>query len=378
MDQKILSTRLTRRDAMRLLGAGAAGLAAACRGQVEPGSSPLSNPAADMTAQPSASPDSTIIRTILRDVTPDELGDGAILMHEHLSASQPYPYEPPRAREIPPHFTVDVELVTEEVRIAGTEGVSCIVDGGHDDMGRSLDALRAIANGSGVHIVASGGFYTQRTHPPDIAAKTVEQITDELVEETRAEGYGAYGEIGTSAEMTPDERKVLTAVARAHGRTGLPIFTHNAYVGNLARTPIPPENALRQLDLLEAEGVDLTHLVIGHLCCLDQPSAEVAIAVAERGAFVGFDRVNWDSMLEDEKRVAMVLKLVEAGHADKLVLASVFYRPNELKSNGGPGYAKTVTMFVPMLLEAGLDEETVRQFTTSNPRRWLAFQPRRV
>jgi predicted metal-dependent phosphotriesterase family hydrolase len=39
-------------------------------------------------------------------------------------------------------------------------------------------------------------------------------------------------------------------------------------------------------------------------------------------------------------------------------------------------YAKTVTVFAPMLLEAGLDEQTVRQFTTSNPRRWLAFQPR--
>ena len=359
MRQKILSTRLTRRDAMRLLGAGAAGLAAACRGQVEP-----------------ASPDSTIIRTILRDVTPDELGDGAILMHEHLSVSTPYPYETPPADEVPPHFTVDVALITDEVRIAGSEGVSCIVDGGHDDMGRSLDALRTIAKGSGVHIVASGGFDTQRAYPPDIAAKTVEQITDELVEETRAEGYGAYGEIGTSGEMTPDERKVLTAVARAHVRTGLPIFTHNAYSGNLEQTPVPPEAALRQLDLLEAEGVDLTHLVIGHLCCLDQPSAEVAIAVAERGGFVGFDRVNWDPMLEDEKRVAMVLKLVEAGHADKLVLASDFYRPTELTSNGGPGFAKTVTVFAPMLLEAGLDEETVRQFTTSNPRRWLAFQPR--
>ncbi len=367
--------QLSRRDAMRLLGAGATGLVAACGGDTRP--EPTASVSAGETAAPpaTATVDGSIIRTILRDVTPDELGEGAVLMHEHLSATSPYPFEPPSPREVAPHFTGDVELITNEVRIAGTEGVACIVDGGHADMGRNLDALRTIAQAAGVHIVASGGFYTERAYPPDIAAKTVEQIADELVAETEAERFGAYGEIGTSGEMTIDERKVLTAVARAHRRTGVPIFTHNAYVGKLARSPVPAEAALRQLDLFEEEGVDLGHLVIGHLCCLDQPAGEVALEVARRGAFVGFDRVNWDAMLEDEKRVAMVMTLVEAGHADKLVLASDFYRRTELKAEGGPGYAKTVTEFAPMLREAGLDANTVQGFIADNPRRWLAYTP---
>ena len=366
--------QLSRRDAMRLLGAGTAGFVAACGGEA------TSDPAAPASAGETAVPpptaaDQPIIRTILRDVAPDELGDGAILMHEHLSATRPYPFGPPPRREVPPHFTGDVELITEEVRIAGTEGVACIVDGGHADMGRDLDALRTIAERSGVQIVASGGFYTERAYPPDIATKTVEQITDELVADTDAERFGAYGEIGTSGEMTADERKVLTAVARAHRRTGVPIFTHNAYVGKLARGPVPSEAVLWQLDLFEEEGVDLGHLVIGHLCCLDQPAAEVTVEVARRGAFIGFDRVNWDAMLEDEKRVGMVMRIVEAGHADKLVLASDFYRRTELKAEGGPGYAKTVTQFAPMLREAGLDDATVRSLIADNPRRWLAFTP---
>ena len=222
--------RLSRRDAMRLLGAGTTGFVAACRGNADP-AAPLSG---GETAIPptAAASDQPIIRTILRDVARDELGDGAILMHEHLSATSSYPFEPPPRREVPPHFTGDVSLITDEVRIAGTEGVACIVDGGHADMGRSLEALRRIAQGSSVHIVVGGGFYTQRAYPPDIASKTVEQITDDLVAETEAERFGAYGEIGTSGEMTADERNVLTAVARAHVRTGVPIFTHNAYVGN--------------------------------------------------------------------------------------------------------------------------------------------------
>ena len=375
MTQPTRWRQLGRRDAMRLLGAGTAGFVAAGGGETSPDPTvPVS--AADTAARSTtATPEGPFIRTILRDVAPGELGDGAVLMHEHLSATSPYPFEPPPPREVPPHFTGDVELITDEVRIAGTEGVACIVDGGHADMGRNLDALRTIAQGSGVHIVASGGFYAERAYPPGIAAKTVEQITDELVAETLGERFGAYGEIGTSGKMTPDERKVLTAVARAHLRTGVPIFTHNAYVGKLTRTPVPAEAALWQLDLFEEAGVDLGHLVIGHLCCLDQPAGEVAIEVARRGAFVGFDRVNWDAMLEDEKRVAMVMTLVEAGHADKLVLASDFYRRAELKAEGGPGYAKTVTEFVPMLRAAGLDADMVQSFIADNPRRWLAYTP---
>ena len=367
--------QLSRRDAMRLLGAGTAGFVAACGGAATSDPPPAVS-AANTAAQPTdAAAHQPIIRTILCDVAPRQLGGGAILMHEHLSAASPYRFAPPPQREIPPHVTGNLALTTDEVRIAGTEGVACIVDGGHAHMGRTPDALRAIAEGSGVHIVASGGFYTRRAYPPDIGAKSVEQMTDELIAETETERFGALGEIGASGEMTPDERKMLTAVARAHLRTGLPIFTLNAYVGQLSPVPVPFEAALSQLDLFEEEGVDLGHLVIGHLCCLDQPGAEVAIEVARRGAFVGFDRVNWDAMLEDGKRAAMVTALVDAGYADKLVLTSDFYRRTELKAEGGPGYAKTVTQFVPMLREAGLDAATVQLFIADNPRRWLAFQP---
>ena len=68
-------------------------------------------------------------------------------------------------------------------------------------------------------------------------------------------------------------------------RSGVPIFTYNAYVGQLARVPVPSDAVLWQLDLFEEEGVNLEHLVIGHLCCLDQPAAEVAIDVAGEPSF---------------------------------------------------------------------------------------------
>ena len=362
MSKNPFQSQLTRRDAMRLMGVGAAGIVTSCGGDPGPAVAPVAEPIPPPAPQP-------IIRTVLGDVMPDELGDGSIVLHEHLSKQQPFPAQREPGETFAPDFTADVEMMTEEIRLAGADGVSCIVDAGHADMDRNLDALRTISTGSGVSVVACGGYWTQASYPPDIATKSVEQLTDELVEEAQREGFGAYGEIGTSAPMTDEERKVLTAVARAHVRTGLPIFTHNPYPGG------EPESALRQLDILEAEGVDLDHLVIGHVCCLDQPEAEVAIELAARGASVGFDRVGWLPMLEDTKRAAMIVKIAEAGHADKVLLGSDFFREEQLKTNGGPGYSKSITIMPPLLIEAGLDEATVRGFHTDNPRRWLTHTP---
>jgi phosphotriesterase-related protein len=72
----------------------------------------------------------------------------------------------------------------------------------------------------------------------------------------------------------------------------------------------------------------------------------------------------------------MAMALIEAGHADKLLLSSDFYSGPALKANGGPGFAQTATVFGPMLLEAGLDQATLRGILVDNPKRFLAFSPR--
>ena len=312
--------------------------------------------------------DGEVIRTILRDYTPDGLPDGAVLMHEHLSMHYPL--------NVAEHFTDDVALMIEEVRIAGSEGVACIVDGAHPDMARNLDALRRIATDSGIPVVASGGYYMQRSYPPELATKSVDQIAQELAEEAARDHLGAFGEIGQQGgELTPDERKVFEAVGRAQALTGLPVFTHNAYTGRRAGS-VPPDAGIRQLDLLEGAGARPASVAIGHVCCLDDPNAEIAIEIARRGAFVAFDRVTLNAIMPDENRVAMAMKFAEAGHADKMLLSSDFYSANSLKSRGGNGVAQTVTVFAPMLRAAGMPEATVRQILVENPRRFLMFVPK--
>ena len=228
-------------------------------------------------------------------------------------------------------------------------------------MGRSVEFLRELSERSGMPIVVSGGYYHDPTFPPALYQRGEDDLTEELVRDAHAERWGAYGEIGYSAESTPDERKVMRAVGRAHLETNLPIFTHTAN----------GQEAVAQLDLLESVGVAPERVVIGHL---GYPEVQVHETICARGAYVAFDRLG-GTPDADAVQVPMVIDLLEAGYADHVLLASDFAMLRETKGQGGPGYGKTLTRFVPLLREAGVEEEVLRGMTIDNPRRFLAFVP---
>jgi phosphotriesterase-related protein len=291
-----------------------------------------------------------------------------VLFHEHLSMRFPL-----GATE---HFTDDVAMMVAEARAAVNDGIACLVDGGHDDMARRMDALRQIATESGLPVVASGGYYMQRSYPSGLAGQGAAAIADGLVARAAAERWGALGEIGQQdGVLTAGEQAVFEAVAMTQRRTGLPIFTHNPYMGTRpAAAGIPRDAALRQLDVLEKAGATPSKVAIGHVCCLDDPKAELAIALARRGVFVGFDRVTLP-IVPDAQKVVTVMAVVEAGHADRLLISSDFASARALKARGGPGLAQAATVFGPMLRAAGLPEATLAAILRDNPRRFLAFTP---
>jgi phosphotriesterase-related protein len=363
-----MTMKISRRDAIGMLGAGAGlGVMSSLKlgAQNAGGATPVFERGA-------------IVRTLLKDVSPDTI-HGSVLFHEHLSIRYPMTKALAEAqgRPVPVSFSDDVALMVEETKAAAADGVACIVDGGHPDMDRDLDALKRIATESGVLIVGSGGFYMQRNYPADIATKTADQIADELVRDARAQRLGAFGEIGQQGGvLTDDEKKVFTAVGKAQARTGLPIFTHNPYTGaRVATPPVPMDAALKQLDVLEAAGINPKHVCIGHVCCLDDVKAEIPKQLAKRGVFVGFDRVTIP-IVPDAQKVTTILAFLEAGYVDQLLLSSDFSSGRGLKKNGGPGIAQTVTVFGPMLVKAGVSEATLRHILVDNSRRFLSFVPK--
>jgi len=356
---------ITRRQAIGVLGLGAATFPRAIPG-----------------AEKLLFPKGAIIRTVLKDLAPEALSGGASLFHEHLSLAPDFmprwmalyrsqsgaatttaPTPPaPSSQPDPMH---DLDVMTGEMRAAAKAGVACIVDGGHPDMGRDLEFLKALSTQSGMPIVAGCGYYTQPFYPPEIASWCEDQIAQELIRQANTQPVGVFGEIGSWDEITDTERKVFRAVGKAHVATNLPIFTH---------TGIPGKSALEQLDILEAAGVKPQRIVIGHLGNLTDPKVEVQKAICKRGAFIGFDRQGGPA---DVRQVPMVLALIEAGYADNLMFASDLSGANQFQRNNGPGYAKTLTIWIPKLREAGVKEDTLHEILVDNPRRFLAFVPKK-
>ncbi len=359
---KFLGQSLTRRKALEVLGIGAA----------------AATVPSHLFAQAPEFPKGAIIRTVLKDYTPEELAGGATLFHEHLQLAAdfnvrfaaaaasaraanglpPLPSRPGGRGGPPPGPDImhNVDLMSAEVVKAAREGhLACIVDAGHKEMGRDINFLRQVAMKSGVPIVAGGGFYAQPFYPKEIATMSEDQILHALVKQADDDVIGAYGEIGSWDEITAEERKVFRAVGRAHVASNIPIFTH---------TGIPGKSAIEQLDIFEDAGVKPDRVVIGHLGNLVDPNVYVQKQICRRGAFVGFDRQGGNN---DAQQVPMVLALIEAGYADHLMFSA----------DASSGYAKTITVFLPKLKAAGASDDTLHHIMVDNPRRFLAFVPKR-
>jgi phosphotriesterase-related protein len=367
-----LSQRFTRRQALELLGLGAAA-AAFPKGAF---------------AQAPSFPKGAVIRTILKDYAPEELAGGATLFHEHMQlapdfnakftaataaarAANGLPPAPARGAggggggaaagrggapaTPPPDIMHNVDLMSAEVAKVKDAGVACIVDAGHADMGRDVEFLRQVSMKSGIPIVVGGGFYSQPFYPKEISTMSEEQILKALIKQADDDVLGAFGEIGSWDEITADERKVFRAVGKAHVATNIPIFTH---------TGIPGKSALEQLDILEDAGVKPDRVVIGHLGNLVDANVYVHKAICRRGAFVGFDR---QGGANDAQQVPLVMALLEAGFADHLMFSA----------DASSGYSKTMTVFVPKLKAAGANDDVLHRIMVDNPRRFLAFVPKR-
>src|SRR5262245_44857129 len=333
-------------------------------------------------------PKGAIIRTLLKDYAPEELAGGATLFHEHMQlatdfnakfaaataavrAANGLPPAPPRGGGAgggtgsgrgsgspaapPPDIMHNVDLMSDEVAKVKSSGVACVVDAGHPDMGRDINFIRQVSMKSGVPIVAGGGFYSQPFYPKEISTTSEEQIIKALIKQADDDNLGVFGEIGSWDEITADERKVFRAIGKAHVATNLPIFTH---------TGIPGKSALEQLDILEDAGVNPNRVVIGHLGNLVDANVYVHKMICRRGAFVGFDR---QGGANDAQQVPMVMALLEAGFADHLMFSA----------DASSGYSKTLTVFLPKLKAAGASDDVLHKIMFDNPRRFLAFVPKR-
>ena len=300
------------------------------------------------------------VMTVNGPVAPEELG--LTLPHEHIFLD---------LRHSPHGMNAifnDLDLAIDELRYFKDAGGGTVVDITNGTMGRDVEALKTVSEETGLHIVAATGYYTEPYYPSHVYELTTNKIADLMVKEL-TEGIaetgikaGIIGEIGTRRDfINPVEERVFRAVARAHLRTGAPISTHT-YLEQLTA---------EQIEIFQDEGVDLHHLIIGHLG--DQRNMERFRAVADAGAYVQIDHSGLEIFQRDVVRAKTVAQLVREGYLSQILLSMDICFKSRLHYYGGTGYDHLLKVFVPLLEAEGVTNPEINTMLVENPRRALAY-----
>ncbi len=316
------------------------------------------------------------VQTVTGPTTAAELG--TTLIHEHVLVGFPGWQLDAKA----PRF-VRAEAMSravDEMQELADQGLSTFVDPCPMDLGRDVEFLAELSQESGMRIVCTTGAYFEAEGITyTFRHLTVEQIEEIYISEIQ-EGVGETGiragavKIATGSKVVSDyERKLVTAGARAARETGVPVISHtqDASCGH------------DQIDLVTAEGVASDRLLVGHSDGTEDHDYQRSLA--ERGAFVGFDRFGITIMVPDEVRIANLLKLARAGHTDRIMVSHdsiscwmgrpVPYAQSQeeiraMLPKWRPDYI--FREVVPRLIEGGLSKDDIDTILVDNPRRFFA------
>lgn len=301
----------------------------------------------------------------------DTVDLGFTLCHEHvLETSAGIPQVYPELVDLEESATKAVA----DFRLAYSEGVRTIVDVTTIDLGRDVRYLERVSRESGVQIICATGIWLDiprvfwNMTPDTLALLFIREIQEGI------EGTGIKAGIikvaSAAGNVTPEERIILQAAARAQIATGVPITTHSPA---LKRVGVP------QVRMLEEEGVDLNRVCVGHSD--ETNEMDYLLGLLEKGAWLGLDcfRLSMSSSeeLTWEERAATTQKLIDAGFGHKIMLshdwsitAPTFVMPGIPRGNPD-GYLFISRKVLPRLREMGISEDMVNQIMVENPRRFF-------
>jgi phosphotriesterase-related protein len=316
------------------------------------------------------------VQTFRGALPADQLG--VTLIHEHIFVSHP---------ELDlnlPHPEWD-EAAAIERAVVGLHrlwdlGVRTVVDLTVLGLGRDVRRVAEVAARVPVQLLASTGYYTAdvlpaffHTHGPGLLVDGPDPLEELFVRDIE-QGIAGTGVRAAMLKvvtdrpgLTPDVQRVMAAAATAHHRTGVPITTH---------THAESQNGRDQLRYFRQHGVAPERLIIGHSG--DTEDLAYLQELLDAGANLGMDRFGMEHVLTDDRRVATVLRLLELGYAEQLLLshdAAYFSRvtPPTWRARNVPHWhmENIPRRIIPELLAGGASESDIEQMLVHNPRRLL-------
>lgn len=301
-----------------------------------------------------------LIRTVTGDIAPEELG--VCLPHEHLLGQPPAVYTSP-------DLTLDSEAAAAlELNWFRQAGGQSIVDMSTPDYGRNPAGLRRLSEINGVYVIGATGYNKEKFSAAFLQEKSVEQLAKAFVQDV-CEGMdgsdiraGLIKASSTLNEISPLAEKMFRAAAIAHHETGAPVSTHTE-AGTMA---------LEQVMLLKELKVPADKIIIGHTD--RRLDWELHQRLAEEGVYLGYDQISKEKYYPDSKRIEFILRLIDAGYGDQILLSGDMARRSywpSYNTGGGPGFTYILWRFVPWLIESGMERIFAQKLLVENPARAL-------
>lgn len=314
-----------------------------------------------------------MIQTVCGPIAPQQLG--VCLPHEHLwcdtrRAARPHLFGLFGGPDL---ILRDKELMHRELRSFRQAGGEALVEVTTPGWGRDVTVLRDISEQTGVHIIATTGFYVDACLPPLVDSRSVIQLADGLLRELE-QGVGSTGirpgllKVATStSRIEGREEKALQAVARAQTRTGRAITTHTPN----ARNPEMAGGNMGEafLSFFEAYGVHPHRLIIGHVDA--RPRPESLVKLGRAGCYLAFDLVGAPHRLHDESRALLIKTLIDEGLLHRLLLSHDVCQHSHTQAGGGRGFCHIFTHFLPRLRKWGISAGEIHTMMVDNVARVL-------
>lgn len=310
----------------------------------------------------------SFIRTVKGDVDVETLG--LILPHEHLFTDLRGPLAAGYGKGDP---VVVERVLRPHLDAIERAGVTAFVECTGLGVGRNIHVLRYLADHTPIHIVAPTGVYKETFTPPEVMNLSVEALAERFVQDLTegidgTDSRAGFIKLGMSDDG-PTEREIhnLQAGVLASKATGAVIASHT--IGGTV--------AQAELQALETAGHDLRRFIWVH--AHTESDAAIHLDAAKRGAYLEFDGVGAEDWIPQVKLLEIVLKVMEAGYIENILLShdAGWYEPGQPdgqpKPNGIRGYTALTETFIPALKARGVSEDEIRQMTAHNPARAFAM-----
>ncbi len=286
----------------------------------------------------------------------------------------------------------DTETMVDEVLLYKKNGGSSLLEMDPPGLRYNVQGLRSISEKTGVHIIASTGFYLEGSWPHRFRNMSIEEYISYMkkeIEEGIEDTDIKAGHIKIAINnLSLQQEKALRAAARVALMTGLALTIHPGFgIGSDGR---------RIIQILLEEKMNLKKTTIAHAqhffvesdlkkLILDPASwklhldnarelllAGANIAIDTFGHMWSIEMIGFERPTEWQ-RLAGLVALIKEGYSNQIVLGTDTFFKILLVKYGGEGFSRLLSSVIPILKELQVSDYDIHKLTVENPARILAY-----